>query len=238
MPEIPLDILDKETWDILPGKIDVYQHPNQSHAILILLLRRNMVHIADRIVDNYLRNHRDYIMNLLNTKNQSRLQMNIKLAILEYIGYQTPIDAYIIMNKLNIKFNYTIFRCAIKADNFALVSLLIKKGYPFQIKKHNDEIYHILNDVLNMTIMSESIFLHLITNICHSKKENSPIRLSLYTYIRILKKGYYRVCKKIERMVDVNIWNGKELKIELEYLKNNMRHLYDYIVSRHFKHSL
>lgn len=236
MTEIPFSIIDKETWDILPGKIDIKQHPEKSHTILILLLRRRMIPMADSIMSYYLQNHKDYIRELFkktntsNTSNTSNTNMNIRLAILEYIGHQKPINVSILMKKFNIKFSYTIFRCSIKADNFALVSLLIKKGYPFQIKKHNDEIYHIVNDMLNMMIMTESVFNMLLNNIIHATKNGSySIKFSLYTYIRILKKGYYKICKKIESYVDINIWNGKELQDELIYLKDNMHHLYDHV---------
>jgi hypothetical protein len=231
MPEIPISILDQNTWNILPGKIDVKAHPDITHTILILLLKRGMLCIADQIVINYIKLYKEYIRGLFknNKKNDNNsLYNNIKLAIYEYIGHQKIVNTRPIMKHFGVNFNYTIFRCAIKADNYAIADMLIKRGYPLNIKKHNDEIYHIMNDMLNMSIMTESTFNRLIDNIILAYNN---LKISLYTYIRILKKGYYKTCKKVESYVDINIWNGRELQNELIYMKNNMKHLYEYVIN-------
>lgn len=236
MTEIPTSLLD-DNWDISPKKINVKDHPDKSHVLLILLLKRRCYVLADQMMQHYMEIYTDYIKSILKQKNKisksfiikQNLYDNIKLAIYEYISHQKKNDAINVMNHFDIHFNYTIYRCSIKADNYAIFDYLTKKGYPLKIKKHNDEIYHILNDCLNMTIMSERTFYILICNII---KACSDMKISLYTYIRILKKGYYNVCNKILSYVDINIWNGLELKTELNYLKNNMYHYYEHIISK------
>lgn len=234
MTEIPTSLLD-DNWDISPKKINVKDHPNKSHVLLILLLKRQLYGLADQIMQHYISNYINYIKSIFKQKDKTSTQTqqslfdNIKLSIYEYISHQKKNDAINVMNHFDIHFNYTIYRCSIKADNYAIFDYLTKKGYPRNIKKHNDEIYHILNDCLNMTIMSQSTFYILICNIIRAC---SNMRISLYTYIRILKKGYYNVCNKIFPYVDINIWNGLELRAELQYLKNNMYHHYDHIMSK------
>lgn len=230
MPEIPITVIDKNTWDILPGKINTLEHPNESHHLLILLLRKGMIGISNQIISNYIKYHKEYITTLFKQKSQSYLVNNIKLSIYEYIGHQKKKDVIITMKHFGIRYNYTIFRCAMKADNYAIVDMLIKKGYPYNIKKHNDEIYHIMNDILNMTIMSESTFGGLIDNILRAHIKNGNVKISLYAYIRILRKGYYKTCKKIKPFVDIHIWNGFELKAELKDLRDNWNHLYKHLV--------
>lgn len=228
MPEIPISVIDNNTWNILPGKINTKEPPDKSHHLLILLLRKGIMELSDQIMSNYILNYKEYIKSLFKQNNtMSHISFNIKLAIYEYIGYQKKKKAITIMKHFNIRFNYTIFRCSIKADNYALVDLLVRRGYPRNIKKHNDEIYHILNDMLNMTIMSESTFEILIDNILTAYKQ---AKISLYTYIRILKKGYYRICKKIKPFIDENIWNGSELKFEINDLRDNWNHLYKHMI--------
>lgn len=231
MPEIPITVIDNNTWNILPGKINTLEHPQESHHLLILLLRKGMIDICDRIMSNYIKYHKEYIRSLFEQKSQSYLINNIKLSIYEYIGHQKKKDAMIIMKHFGIRFNYTIFRCALKADNYAMVDMLVKKGYPYNIKKHNDEIYHIMNDILNMTIMSESTFGCLIDNIFRT---HNNIKISMCTYIRILRKGYYKSCKKIKPFVDINIWNGCELRTELKDLRDNWNHLYKHITDNFY----
>ncbi len=232
MPEIPITVIDNNTWNLLPGKINTLEHPNESHHLLILLLRKGMINISERIMSNYIKYHKEYIRSLFEQKSQSYLINNIKLSIYEYIGHQKKKDAIITMKHFGIHFNYTIFRCAMKADNYAIVDMLVKKGYPFNIKKHNDEIYHIITDMLNMTIMSESTFGCLIDNILRTR--TADIKISLYTYIRILRKGYYKTCKKIKPYIDINIWNGNELKTELRDLRNNWNHLYKHLIDNFY----
>jgi hypothetical protein len=232
MPEIPISVIDKNTWNILPGKINTKDPPDKSHHLLILLLRKGMIESSNQIMSNYILNYKECIIRLFKQKNIpiSHITNNIKLAIYEYIGHKRKNDAIVVMKHFGIHFNYTIFRCSIKADNYALVSLLVRKGYPYNIKKHNDEIYHIMNDMLNMTIMSESTFEILIDNILSAYKK---AKISLFTYIRILKKGYYKTCKKIKPFVDENIWNGEELRLELIDLRDNWNHLYSHMIE-HF----
>lgn len=228
MPEIPTNILDKNTWNILPSKIDIYDHPDKSHHLLVLLLRKGLVDVVDRIIHHYTTTYKDYIKGVLHNEytTNKQLQTSIRMSIYEYIGHQKKSIAIQFMKRFEIHFNYTIFRCCIKADNYALFSMLVAKKYPIKIKKHNDEIYHIMNDTLNMTIMTETMFGMLMCNILSAYKYT---KISLLTYIRILKRGYYQVCKKMECYVDVHIWNGRELQNELDQLREDMNHLYKHV---------
>jgi len=189
--EIPHHVLDPQ-WEIKVEKV-INQHISKNYGLFVALMttcvnrnqNKKVLKKLESMFSYYVNHDRSFIIDCFKNRPniEPRLRSNIRLAILQYIARKPVSTCMRLCKQFQIGLNNGLFIYSMMAKNLPLFRIFIKKGYPRQINKGNDQVYYMINDALNMKGMPQSDFLEFIQNILNAYPK---ARVSCFIYLRMV----------------------------------------------------
>ena len=223
--EIPNYILDTQ-WEIKTENVS-NQHISKNYGLFVALMacKTNKKNTKinkkiDSMFSFYMKNNKKFIIDCFENKKtiKPRIRSNVRLSIMKYIALQPVNICLKLCKQFNIGLNNGLFIYSVIAKNLQLFQLFVKKGYPKQINKGNNQIYHMINDALNMNKVPQKDFQQFIKNII---KAYPDAKISCYMFLKLVSDKQWNSADLMKNRIDYHMWTGQEFADMLKKIQKN-----------------